>query len=290
MSALPALSLENIATRDAGWQASLALDFERRGERTVLSHVRHTGPLRVQRPFLPEGPAVPHLYILHPPGGLVPGDVLAVEVEVGPGARSLLTTPASGKIYGVGSRPLAQRQECFVRVAAGGECEWLPQDTIVFDGAEAALSSRFELAGDAKLIAWEIVTLGRQAGNAPFRTGSLRHRLEVRRDGVPFLWERLAVAGGDQMLNARWGLGGNPVFATMVATGSIDAPLLARLRAIGDADPEVFWSATLLPQLVVVRYLGSDARRALECLTRAWQLLRPAILGREAVLPRVWAT
>lgn len=273
-----------------GWDASLALGLERRGYRTVLARARHQGPLRVQRPFHPEGMEVPHLYLLHPPGGLVPGDALDIDITLGAGSRALVTTPASGKVYGVGIRALPQRQVVTARVAAGGQFEWLPQDTIVFDGADAALTSRFRLEGDARLIAWEVITLGRQAGDIPFRRGRVRQELEVWRNGRALLLERLTAEGGSPLLKAPWGLGGHPVFGTMVAAGPIDTPTLEALRALGEEAPECRWSATALPEVTVLRYLGADARTALTCFTLAWTLLRPLLLGRAAVVPRVWAT
>ena len=78
-----------------GWRAELSLGFTAEpvvdGPRdgapaaplTRLTTRAHRGPLVVQRPFYPEGPGVPHVYLLHPPGGIVGGDSLRVEVSVG---------------------------------------------------------------------------------------------------------------------------------------------------------------------------------------------------------------
>src|SRR5882672_10633362 len=67
----------------SGWAAHLQLRFAAKSGATFLEHQAHSGPLLVQRPFYPEGPGVCHVYVLHPPGGLVPGDTLALEVDVG---------------------------------------------------------------------------------------------------------------------------------------------------------------------------------------------------------------
>ena len=275
---------------DCGWQAQLSLGFERRGGRSALTLARHFGPLRVQRPFHPEGGEVPHLYLLHPPGGIAPGDELEIDLDLGAGSRALLTTPAATKVYGVGARRLAQRQTLTARVAAGAVLEWLPQETIVFDGARVTLDSRFELTGDAGLIAWELVTLGRRAGEAPFRSGSCLQRLEVWRDGVPLLLERLPLTGDSPLLSAPWGLGGAGTFGTLLAVGRLDGAALTALRELGAAVGDRCWAVTALPELVVLRYRGDDPRRALAAFSAAWTILRPLLHGRPAVVPRIWAT
>jgi len=78
-----------------GWHAALELGFAAASGATRLARRKHRGPLVVQRPFLPEGPGVAHVYVLHPPGGLVGGDELTLDVEVDAGAHALVTTPAA---------------------------------------------------------------------------------------------------------------------------------------------------------------------------------------------------
>src|SRR5258705_12581631 len=116
-----------IARSDGGrWRAELGLRVERRGTASLLAHVRHEGPLRVQRPFYPEGPGVCHVCLLHPPGGIVPGDELHVDVGVGAGAAALVTTPAATKVYRSDHRRATQRHVLWV--ARGASLEWLPQE------------------------------------------------------------------------------------------------------------------------------------------------------------------
>ena len=94
--------------------------------RTILSRRSHRGPLMVQRPFTPEGPELPHVYLLHPPGGIVAGDTLAIDARLGEGCHALLTTPAAAKVYR--SRPAADRSRQVQRLSAGpgSSLEWLP--------------------------------------------------------------------------------------------------------------------------------------------------------------------
>lgn len=273
----------------AGWSANLSLGFTVRATRTVLTHRRHDGPLQVQRPFYPPGDRACHVYVLHPPGGVVGGDALTIQVEVGRGAHALLTTPAAGKLYR-SDGPCAQLSQ-ELRVAGGAWLEWLPQETIAFDGARAASATRVELAGSAGFIGWEILCLGRLAAGERFTHGAFTQRFEIRRDGLPLWWERNALAGGTPALGAPWGLAGRSVVATLVAVGRASATLLAELRAsLHAAGVDGEFAVSQLREALVCRYLGHSAEQARAGFTGAWRLLRPALWGVEATPPRIWAT
>ena len=84
---------------DAEWRARLDLELSKSNNRTILSHQKHHGPLQVQKPFYPERSGTCHVYILHPPGGVVGGDHLNIYVDVNSNAHALITTPAAGKFY-----------------------------------------------------------------------------------------------------------------------------------------------------------------------------------------------
>ncbi|WP_439859270.1 urease accessory protein UreD [Pseudomonas sp. MBLB4136] len=265
---------------DDGWRAELALRFERRGPRTVLAGRRHRGPLTVQRPFYPEG-APCHLYLLHPPGGVVGGDRLALDVVLEPGSHALLTMPGATKFYrsaGATSQ-LSQR----FRLGEDSLLEWLPQDSIFFPGAQVALESRFELAPGARLLAWETLCLGRPVMAERFSQGALDSRLHLLLDGEPLLHERLRIAGG--RLDK---LAGHPLVATFCAAPA-DAALLAQAREIIETLPGPA-GATLLDGLLVVRLLEHDNQRLQATLQRLWCALRPAVAGLAPCPPRIWNT
>src|SRR6185436_819073 len=96
--------------------------------------------------------------LLHPPGGLVGGDELSIDVEVDAGAHALVTTPAAGKVYRTNGATARQTQR--LRVAEGGTLEWLPQEAILYDGARATLETRVELARDARFLGIDAVCFG----------------------------------------------------------------------------------------------------------------------------------
>jgi len=118
--------------RERRWAAALDLGFEARnvnGPRPVTRLVRrrHSGPLWVQRPFYPEGKTgCCHVYLLHPPGGLVSGDELRMAASVAEGGHALLTTPAAAKLYKADSHGVAWGQRTRLQVAKDAILEYLP--------------------------------------------------------------------------------------------------------------------------------------------------------------------
>ncbi len=177
-----------------GWEATLDIAFVALGGATVLLRNGQRGPLAVQRPFSPEGREVSHVTLLHPPGGLVGGDRLSFGVEVGEGAHALITTPAAAKHYR-SAGPTARQQQRFT-VAGGGILEWLPHETILFDGAISELSTRVELAAGAAFIGLDLVCFGLPARAERFARGRCRQRLELWRGDHPLFIERGDFDGG----------------------------------------------------------------------------------------------
>ncbi|NMG66774.1 urease accessory protein [Azoarcus indigens] len=270
-----------------GWQAELHLGFRRRGDRSVLAERRHVGPLVVQRALYPEGGEVCHAIVVHPPAGIVGGDSLTLNVDVGAGAHALLTTPGAGKWYRSEGRAgrLSQR----IAVAEGGVCEWLPQESIVYEGAVGELLTEVELAGDACFIGSEMSCFGRTGSGERFGRGTLALATRIRRDGKSLWLERGRVEGGGSLMDSPVGLGGHPVVGTLLAASPrVDGELLAACRGIAPAVGE--GAVTLLPGLLVARYLGPGCEPGRIWFNRLWAVLRPALAGRPLAIPRIWNT
>ncbi len=284
----PALALA--PEPSSSWRAWLALDFVRAGERTEMRRRGQHGPLAIQRPFYPEGPGVCHVVILHPPAGLVPGDSLSLEVDVRAGAHALITTPAATKVYRSDGRIARQTQT--LRAADRAMVEWLPHESILFEGARAQMQTRVELCGGASFIGWDVLCLGRRAAGEHVFGGECRQHIELWRDGHPLLVERSQLDGETQA--APWGLRQGSVLATVLAwTPALDdestSDLLAQLRATCLGEGELS-SATVVSGVLVCRYLGNDATRARILIESAWRILRPRLAGRAACPPRIWST
>ncbi|WP_445939357.1 urease accessory protein UreD [Pseudomonas sp.] len=266
------------------WLAELELAYGRDGDATRPTLRRHKGPLRVQKHLYAEGPEVCQHIIVHPPGGIAGGDRLDISATVGANAWAQLTSPGAAKWYRAAGPAY---QHLRLRVEAGATLEWLPQETIVYAAAQAELTTDIDLLGDAKLLYWDIVALGRPASGERFDAGHFQAQLNIRRDGQLLWHERQRAVGDDGLLDSPIGLDGKPVFATLLITGEIDSELLERCRNL--VTP-VRGDLTQLPGLLVARGLASEALHARAWLIELWRLLRPELLGRAAVPPRIWST
>jgi urease accessory protein len=269
-----------------GWQAELDLRFAPAPHRTILTHRRHLGPLRVQRPFYPEGETC-HVYLIHPPGGVVGGDRLDIRIGAARGAQALVTTPAAGKFYRSAGAEARQTVDIALE---GARFEWLPQETIFYRGSRARLSTRIRLDDASRMIAWEIGCLGLPARAEPFTAGRAVQSLEVWNGDRPLLQDRLRLDGGDGMMQARWGLAGLPVIGTLAAYPVTGAELEALRAAEVSRGDDGRIGLTAVDGLLVCRCIDAHADAVMRRFIALWTHLRPGLMGRSARPPRIWAT
>lgn len=291
MSVKPSIPSQRSAPRE--WLAELSITLQWRDTKTAITHLHHRGPLRVQRPFYPEENGCCHVYLLHPPGGMVLGDLLQITIAAEAGANTLVTTPSAGKLYDTRGAVEVQRQEVHLSGAAGSCLEWLPQETIVFNGANGQLRTHLALQEDARACLWDMVCLGRPASGETFTAGRCEQILEVYRDGRPLLIERNRFDGGADRLRARWGLQGAPVAGTFLATlrptrDRVDELVTALETLASGADNQ--WGLTQKGELFVARYLGHSTRLCRAGFELLWRELRTDLAGVPAQVPRIWTT
>ena len=269
----------------AGWRAEIALGYERQGARSVLARRRHDGPLVVQKPLYPEGEAVCHTILVHPPGGIAGGDELEISAGASAGAHALLTTPGAGKWYRSTGAWASQRVAFDIETDAA--LEWLPQQTILFDDAMANMELCVDLGAGARYIGWEILCFGRTGSGERFSRGRCRVSTEIRRQGRRLWRERGEIRGGSALMDSAVGLNGRTVCATMhAAAPGIGANTLMLARQAIDETIAV----TLLPGILIARALGDSSEMLRERFAQLWSVLRLAVMGRESHLPRIWRT
>ncbi len=260
----------------------MKLGFAQRGDKTVLARREHRGPLTVQRPFYPEG-GVCHVYLLHPPGGVVAGDHLTIAATVENDAHALITTPAAGKFYRSGGGEAQQTVN--LSIAENASLEWLPQETIVYEGAQLNSSMNIDLAEHGRFIGWEILALGRPAAGEGFDNGSASLKWHISRAGRLFYLERLRLDA--EAFQARWGLFGHSACGTMFVYPATPLHLAAVQELIGD---EANRGVTLIEGLLICRGLDRRADLLKGFFERVWGLVRGDVIGKEVCLPRIWAT
>lgn len=272
------------------WHARLSLDYQRQSDRTVLRH-SHDGPLRIFKSLYPEGDAVCHNVIVHPPGGLVGGDELDIDVQVASGAHALISTPGATRFYA--SDEAFATQQVRLHLDAGARLEWLPLETIAYPGCRAHNRWSAQLADGAELIAWDVTALGLPGAAQPFGSGEFRQRLEI-----PGCWlEQARIDAQDlRLLDSPLGLGGHRCLGTLVfATGSPLARerrerLLERVReTLGNASADVVAGATCPnDRVLAVRAVAPLVEPLMACLQSVWVALRPVAWGLPGDPPRIW--
>ncbi len=274
------------------WLAELNLAFAKQNKRSYLAKNLHSGPLVLQKSLHPEGEEVCHGVIIHPPGGVAGGDALNLNVDVSEAAHALLTTPGAGKWYKANGLNASQHLQ--FNLKSNACLEWLPQENILFDGAQVKFSAEVSLAADAKYAAWEILCFGRQAQQERWKNGSLHQNLTIRREQTLIWNERTYLKPEHKLLSSIVGLHGNAVSASfMIAAGALPANVLVACRELQPKmalDMHAKYGVTVLPEIFSARYVGQSAQCARQYFESLWQILRPWYANKLAVRPRIWNT
>ncbi len=278
------------------WHGSLALDYRRdvvHGAARTVVHDRHDGPLRVLASLYPEAPGICHNVLVHPPGGLVAGDVLDIALTLAPDAHALITTPGATRFYR--STGATATQRVHAKLAPGARLEWLPLETIAYSGCIADNGMRFALEPGAEMIGWDVLALGLPASDQAFTRGRYLQTIEL-----PGRWlERGLIAASDTpLLDSPLGWAGRRVMGTLwfaiggaLGTTRRDA-LLDAARAVIDADAlkASAGASAVHDGVIVLRVLAPRVEPLMTLLTGVWRAWRAAAWQLDATPPRVWRT
>jgi urease accessory protein len=281
-------------TTETGWRGRLELRYWRDADGRTLAHDRHEGPLRVLRRLYPEGPGICHHVVVHPPGGIVGGDRIEIDVAVEAGAHALVTTPGATRFYRSAGPEASQHGT--IMLAAGARLEWLPLESIGYDGCLARNGLHLALAPEAETIGWDVVALGLPEAGRAFERGSFEQSVEL---GGAWL-ERGRIAGDDhRLLDSPLGLAGHRVLATAWFAAGSSLPtarrdtLLEAARVIVQADPVLAATAGCTSphaRVVVLRAVADRVEPAMALLAAVRAAWRQAAWGLQAHPPRVWRT
>ena len=273
------------------WNASLAVDYSLQAQKTV-AHFQHSGPLRILQSLYPEGDAICHNVIVHPPGGLVGGDTLDLKFSAAEGAHALITTPGATRFYRSAGAPALQRAQ--LRVAAGARLEWLPLEAICHSGCLAENRLTMELAPGAELIGWDITALGLPVANQPYERGTFLQHIEV-----PGRWlERGRIDACDtRLMDSPLGLAGHTCLASLFfvagspLTRTRRDALLELTRSLSETSPLQATAGVTSPQpdVVVLRVLAPLVEPAMNLLRQVWLAWRAELWDLRGSAPRIWS-
>ncbi|MBS0446750.1 MAG: urease accessory protein UreD [Proteobacteria bacterium] len=274
------------------WHGQLSLAYARAGSRTRV-HDRHDGPLRVLKSLHPEGEAICHSVLVHPPAGIVGGDVLEIDIDVGADAHALVTTPGATRYYRSLGAPAVQSVRA--AVASGARLEWLPLETIAYSGCIADNRLRFDLAPGAEMIGWDVLALGLPASGQDYAAGRIGQQIELPgrwlERGITDATDRRLLDGplgwaGLRVLGCLW-FGGDASMADARRDRLLDA---AREAIDADALRETAGATSAHAGIVVLRALASRVEPLMRLLTAVRARWRREAWDLDAPLPRVWRT
>ena len=273
------------------WRADLKLDYTLESQRTVARYL-HQGPLRILQSLYPEGDQICHNVLVHPPGGLVGGDTLDIQVNVAEGAHALVSTPSATRFYKSGGQ--AALQQVTATLAPGARLEWLPLEAIAYNDCEATNRAIFNLAPSSELMAWDVTALGLPSSDMAFTKGHFQQHLEI-----PGVWlERGNLRGDDtRWLNSPLGLAGQKCLASLVfASGNNIEPqraaqALEAAREVLEAHPLRLQAGVTCahPQVIVLRVMSPLVEPSMDLLKQVWAVWRHTLWALPSTPPRIWS-
>lgn len=295
-------SFETVNSQPNQWFASLKLNFAPYAHGSRLASVERLGPLSVQKAFYPEGPDCAHVYLLHPPAGIVSGDTLQLQTVVEAYAHALLTTPGANRFYrartDISIGHPQQRQFVCNNLDRGAKLEYLPQETLVYPGARAESDMEIHLHQHSCYLGWDIICLGLPGSEQPFTSGSFNQLTRVFVEQQLLYYDRLRLDQHNELLNHSAGLAKQAVIGCFLFYASGDAvsqvrrvSLLEEIRdKMNELDAQDLISVTDLNGLMVTRYLGQHAQQCKKLFYQIWRIVRPVYINKDACQPRVWFT
>ncbi len=276
------------------WFAQLDLGFKLEQNRTILAHRKHSGPVRVQKMLWPEKTGVCHAIIVHPPAGIAGGDHLTFNIQVDDHGHAVVTTPGAGKWYKTNLKKAFQHID--IQVKDHAIFEWLPQETMLFNGALAHSDTQIHLAETASFIGWDMLVLGRQARYEQFSQGLYQNQFKLMRNNKLLVADTLRFEGNDRFLKSCLGMNGCAVMASFWGVAPESHREISKLEQQFDVIRDLMMrmkvpvTLTLLDDVVSARYLGNDARQCHDAFAAIRAKLRRYWFDLDEEFPRIWRT
>lgn len=278
------------------WFAQLELGFKAQAQPkcTVLNQRKHFGPVRVQKMLWPEKTGVCHAIIVHPPAGIAGGDHVQFKLSAEAGAHALVTTPGAGKWYKSNAKQAYQ----YINIHLQGNAifEWLPQESMLFDGANAHSETLIQLDQASSFIGWDLLVIGRQARAERFSTGAYFNQFKLYRNNTLLIADTLSFKGDDRWLYSYLGMNGKACMGNLWAVPPEPYRSHAMVEAHIDLIRELLMrmdvavTLTALDDVIVARYLGDDIRECHDAFSAIRAKLRRYWFDLDEEFPRIWRT
>lgn len=257
----------------------LEITFQHKGERTVAREIRQQVPLRVIRPFYPEGEGPAHLYLLNATAGILEGDRLEISLRLEKGTHAVVTTPAATRVHPMPSGEARQRTT--LCVGPGATLEYLSEPVLPYAGAAFHQETEILLEEGATLFYADVLGPGRLARGESFAYRLYESRLSVADPEGILVQERFRLAPSERPLEEIGVMEGFSHLGTLYlfCPESARKTLLAAFRSVDRVD--LFWGATLLSRRgLAVRALAQDTPTLHDFFFNLWGFFRKEVLGR----------
>lgn len=273
------------------WNAKLALNYTHQADKTSV-HFTHDGPLRILKSLYPEGHSICHNVLVHPPGGLVGGDVLDIDVRVSEGAHALITTPGATRFYKSNGQRALQRTKLYLE--KGSRLEWLPLEAIAYNACDAMNHLEFELQEGAQLLTWDVTALGLPLAAQPYVSGSFEQHMEWPNR---FLERGVVNAHDDLLLNGDLGLAGHRCLGSLIFASATPITrqqreaLLEGTHELLSAGPAGVFSGVTSPNenMLILRGVSPVVEPVMMLWKTVWAFWRKELWKLQGATPRIWA-
>lgn len=268
-------------TESVGRRGTLALEYVRRGDRTVFGRTSCQTPWHLLPPIYLDESGSAYTLLMNPSGGLVGGDHLSIDLSIGRKAHVLISTPSANRVY----RSLSQDavQEVAINVAEDGILEWMPEHTIPFAGSRFRQSIDVRLGAGAMLILWDALASGRIAHGERWGFRSLDNHIRITMPSHPVVQEHYALTpestGGIGAMH-EWDYVGSLFVAGSALSAALRNALETILADVLDThrDRGVLGGVSQpAGPAVVVKLVARSAPGMTQVLTELWAAVRSAL-------------
>lgn len=264
------------------WHAVLKLKFKNIQKKTILFSKKSLGPLIVQHPFYPEK-KVCHTYIIHPPGGIVSGDILNIIVKLKKNTNTLFTNPSATKFY-CSNRLQKSKVKINFYIEDNASLEWLPQNSIFFPNSYVDIENNFFIKNTSKIIIWETLCINDMLNNyKKLQKSFITNRTKIWINNFLFLNEKINIIE-EKLYN---------FLDYSIITTLFGFPVnknVVKLLYKFVKNKKLMIGITLIKNLLIIKILEKNNITNQNIIQKIWKILRPEIIGEKICIPRIWFT